>query len=208
MPNIRFTSALITGLLAAIAVLAVMDALTLHVATGIAASFDQYVRAAVHSLASPPLTEIFKRETWLGTAAVLTPVSVMAALWLMWRREIAAAVLSLVALAGAAALTEITKTIVQRPRPEPFFGVTPETWSFPSGHSLESAAVYWTLAAIVAARASSPARRFVLYSLAVLPLITGLSRIYLGVHYPTDVIAGWAAGACWCAGVIRALRIE
>ena len=93
------------------------------------------------------------------------------------------------ALAGSAFLTETAKVIVHRPRPVPFFNVSLETWSFPSGHSLESAAVYWTLAAAVAARG----HRGIAYGLAVLPLITGLSRIYLGVHYPTDVIAGLAA---------------
>jgi undecaprenyl-diphosphatase len=182
------------GMLAAIAVLALMEAMT-----RVAASFDESVRKAVHFAASPALTAFFKSETWLGSWIVLLPVCIVAALW---QKRI---ILMLAAYAGAAALTEAAKVIVQRPRPLPYFNVSPETWSFPSGHSLESAAVYWTLAAVIAASASLPGRRVVVYSLAVLPVITGLSRIYLGMHYPTDVIAGWAAGGCWSAGMVRAL---
>jgi undecaprenyl-diphosphatase len=119
-----------------------------------------------------------------------------------------AKLLTLVAFAGAYTLTEAAKAIVQRPRPVPFFSVLPETWSFPSGHSLESAAVYWTIAALLVSQAPTHARRAIVSSLALLPFIVGISRIYLGVHYPTDVFAGWAAGGCWSAGVVGAFHTE
>lgn len=198
--DIRFLAA---GLLAAIVALVLMDAVTLHFARGAAASFDETVRAGVHSAATPTLTAFFKLATWLGTAMVLIPVCVGASLSL---GRVRARILVLAAFAGSAILTETAKAIVQRPRPMPFFSLPPETWSFPSGHSLESAAVYWTIAAVIAANESLPAHRVLAYSLALLPLITGLSRIYLGVHYPTDVLAGWAVGGCWSAGIVSALR--
>lgn len=187
----------------AIAILVLMDAVALHIARAAADSFDATVRAAVHSAASPRLTTFFRLATWLGSTAVLIPLSVIAALALNHTR---AKLLTLLAFAGAYTLTEVTKAIVQRPRPVPFFIASPETWSFPSGHSLESAAVYWTIAAILVSQAPTHARRTVVSSLAILPFIVGISRIYLGVHYPTDVLAGWAAGSCWSVGVVAALH--
>jgi undecaprenyl-diphosphatase len=169
--------------------------------TGIATSFDESVRDAVHSAAFPALTVFFSAETWLGSSLLLIPVCAVVALWL---RQSRAGFLIFAAFAGAYALTEITKVLVRRPRPVAFVGHSPETWSFPSGHALESAAVYWTVAAIIASRG----RRVTACLIAVLPLITGLSRIYLGMHYPTDVLAGWAAGACWSAGLVAATRVE
>lgn len=182
------------------AVLALMDAVTRA-----SMPFDDSARMAVHALASPALTAFFQWETWLGSVVVLISICAAAAIWL---RRTRVTVLVFAAFAGAYALTEATKAIVRRPRPVPFFSPPLDTWSFPSGHSLESAAVYWTIAAVIAARASLPGRRKIAGFVALLPLITGLSRVYLGVHYPTDVIAGWTAGGCWSAAVVAALRVE
>src|SRR5579872_3140933 len=172
----------IYGLLVAIAALGIMAA-----TAGFATGFDASVRSIVHSAASAELTEFFAWETWLGSAVVLIPVSAIAAVWM---RQAPAGALMFAAFPGAWTLTEMTKAIVHRSRPVAFVGHSPHTWSFPSGHALESAAVYWTIAACFALRG----RRFAAGLIATLPIITGLSRVYLGVHYPTDVLAGWAAG--------------
>jgi undecaprenyl-diphosphatase len=168
---------------------------------GRAQYFDESVRMMVHSAASAWMTEFFQAETWLGASLVLLGVCVLAALFLKGAHT---RILCLASFGGAWALTEIAKAVVRRPRPVAFVGHSPDSGSFPSGHALESAAVYWTIAAIAAERRHRVAGLLI----GTLPLITGLSRVYLGVHYPTDVIAGWIAGACWSAGVVGALRLE
>src|SRR5205807_939287 len=95
-----------------------------------------------------------------------------------------------------------------RPRPEPFFDlIMPTTFSFPSGHALGSVCFYGIVAWIIATRAKSAVFRWSAPPLlALLILLVGISRIYLGYHYPTDVIAGLASGAVWVACVSVADR--
>lgn len=203
----RFRS-IAVGLLLAIMVLVAMDAVTFHLASRAAAAFDQNIRSSVHSAASPFLTVFFEFETWLGSRWVLIPVCVVVSIWLLRRGKRAAALLLLAAFGGADGLMEVTKAIVRRARPIPYYQAPLNTWSFPSGHSFDSAAVYWTIAAVIATGPSFAGRRAAVCAMALLPLITGFSRVYLGVHYPTDVVTGWVAGACWSAGIARALRVE
>jgi membrane-associated phospholipid phosphatase len=99
-----------------------------------------------------------------------------------------------------AALLNITlKLAFQRPRPVPFFDLTaPETFSFPSGHSLASCCFFAGLAAILSGRIKRKRTRTIIWIVAALMfLLIGLSRIYLGVHYTTDVIAGFASALIW-----------
>ncbi|HJT90229.1 MAG TPA: phosphatase PAP2 family protein, partial [Bryobacteraceae bacterium] len=104
---------------------------------------------------------------------------------------------------GGQALDEILKLEFRRPRPEAFFGYPePGSYSFPSGHSVASCCFYGVLAAILTARMRSGARKAGVWTAAgFLVAAIGFSRIYLGVHYPTDVIAGYAAGVVWVAAV-------
>lgn len=101
---------------------------------------------------------------------------------------------------GAEAIDQVLKACFQRPRPEAFFGLAPANYSFPSGHALVSLCFYLTLAETVIEKDWSRRRRLatraggVLFAGAI-----GLSRIYLGVHYPTDVLAGYAAAVAWLA---------
>lgn len=75
------------------------------------------------------------------------------------------------------------------------------TWSFPSGHATMSAVTYLTLGALLARMQPHPALKAYLLSIAVsLTLLVGMSRVYLGVHWPTDVLAGWCLGSAWALG--------
>jgi len=113
-------------------------------------------------------------------------------------------------VAGAEILDQVLKYIFHRVRPQAFFGLAePMGYSFPSGHALVSCTFFGVLAAMAAARTSSRTRRVMYYALAaVLVAAVGFSRIYLGVHYPTDVLAGYAAGVVWTFSVawVRRLR--
>lgn len=197
---------LLLGLLLAVLVLAASDAMVLHVLRGSAAEFDNAVRLAVHSFASPPLNLAMQALTWMGAPVTLIGLTlgVAALLWRWGLRH--RAWLPPVALALAEALTEPAKYLVRRPRPEPWFGLhAPESWSFPSGHSLDSMLCYLACGAALLPLLGSRGERVALMAICIaMPLLIGTSRIYLGVHWPTDVLTGWVAGACAALGLIRA----
>lgn len=106
-----------------------------------------------------------------------------------------------------ALLTFLLKMVLQRPRPELVaFSPAAQTSSLPSGHALMSAVTYLTLGAIVAIIADRRAVRALAIAAGLaLTVLVGLSRLYLGVHWPTDVLAGWALGAAWVARIAHAL---
>ena len=170
---------------------------------GEAAAFDAAVRNAVHAWATPGLTFAMLCATQLGSAPFLLVVGALA----IWRLAAAgrkhAALLLGVAALGGEALDQILKLCFHRPRPEAFFGLTvPPTYSFPSGHALTATCFYGLLAALLAARMRPVAAKAGLWALAAaLVALIGLSRVYMGVHYPSDVLAGYAAAVVWVAAV-------
>ncbi len=117
-----------------------------------------------------------------------------------WGREARLFALTMV---GASLLNISLKLAFKRPRPVPFFDLTaPETYSFPSGHALTSCVFFGALAAMLAARMKSKRLRIAVWIVcATMFLLVGFSRIYLGVHYTTDVIAGFAAALIWILAV-------
>lgn len=137
--------------------------------------------------------------TALGSTVILALVSTAAALFLWMARRPRHVALLVVSVAGGQLLTLALKRGFARPRPD----LVPHaafvyTASFPSGHAMMSAVVYLTLGALLAR--VLPRRRMKLLVVAcalAATVLTGLSRVYLGVHWPTDVIAGWAIGASW-----------
>jgi membrane protein DedA with SNARE-associated domain/membrane-associated phospholipid phosphatase len=145
------------------------------------------------------LTAFMKGVTWLGSSLVLIPLVVaVAASFLIRRRDRVAAVGIVASYAGAVALYDIVKGIVGRPRPSVtihLVGVSGS--SFPSGHATLAVAV-WGMVAVLGSPGRSPATRALLWGWAlVVALLVGTSRIYLGVHWMTDVLGGSALGGMW-----------
>ena len=176
-----------------------------EVMRGDALRLDTPIRSAVHARSSPPLTAMMRGLSLIGSEVGLVPLGAILAWWLVAAKRRRAAVVLAVAALGAEALDQIMKLLFNRPRPEPFFGLAaPITHSFPSGHAMVSCCFFGVLAAILAARERSRARRVAIFAAAaILVALMGFSRVYLGFHYPTDVLAGYAAAVVWL-GVVRA----
>jgi undecaprenyl-diphosphatase len=157
-------------------------------------------RADASRIAGPPWLEGVARDlTALGSATVLILFTIAIAVFLAVRRQYHALTLVLVATLGGILLADGLKAVFQRPRPD----LVPHlarvyTSSFPSGHAVSSAVVYLTLGALLSQLVQE--RKLKAYFLGVacfLTFMVGLSRVVLGVHYPSDVLAGWSAGLAW-----------
>ena len=150
----------------------------------------------------PWVADVGRDLTALGGGAAMTLlVSAVAGYLLMCRKRRAAVFLVATVVSGSILCT-LLKDLFDRPRPElvPHLSYVSNA-SFPSGHSMQSAIVYLTLGAILAEFVKE--RRLKLYAVGVavfLTLLVGASRVFMGVHYPTDVVAGWSLGMAWASG--------
>jgi undecaprenyl-diphosphatase len=139
--------------------------------------------------------------TSLGGRSVLLLVTASVVLYLWLVRTFHAMWLVLGAAVGGQLLTALLKAAFARPRPDVVPHLAPVNFSsFPSGHSMSAAVVYLTLGLLLARLTDRTRLRIYFLTLATfVTFLVGISRVYLGVHYPTDVLAGWAAGAVWAA---------
>ena len=207
---LEFLSLFLTlGMIAAIATLVFLGWLTDQVFEGDMREFDDVTRAAVHTFASPTLTLFMRFMSFLGSTIFLTLGTIAVIVWFAFRRWGREAKLFALTMIGASLLNITLKLAFQRPRPVPFFNLTaPETYSFPSGHSLASCCFFAGLAAILSGRVKRKRARTIIWIVAtIMFLLIGLSRIYLGVHYTTDVIAGFASALIWIL-VVRFVETE
>jgi undecaprenyl-diphosphatase len=168
--------------------------------------FDERVLLSLRNPAdrSDPLGPAWVEETErdftaLGGVAVMGLLTLGVSGFLLLDGKKGAAVLVLVAVVGGLLLSSVLKHAVERPRPELVpHGSYVYTSSFPSGHSTMSAATYLTLGALLArVQRRRRLKAFLLGFAILLTLLVGISRVYLGVHWPTDVLAGWTLGGIW-----------
>ena len=190
---------LLLGLMAAIGSIIFFGWLTDEVLDGETRHFDEVTRAAVHQLASPAMTTAMRGISFLGSMIFLTIATAVVIIWFASRKWGREAKLMAATMIGASALNMTLKLAFKRARPVPFFDLLPpESYSFPSGHALTSACFYGAFAAIVTARIKRRRPRILVWIVCTTTFVLiGLSRIYLGVHHTTDVIAGFAAALIW-----------
>ncbi len=151
------------------------------------------------TIGPPLLAEVGRDLTALGGVAVLSLVTLAVVGFLLLQRKFGSAAFVGIATVGGLVISVVLKHLVDRPRPEivPHLSLV-YTSSFPSGHSMLSATVYLTLGALLSRFTPHRSLKIYFVSVAVmLSFLVGVSRVYMGVHYPTDVLAGWTAGLVW-----------
>jgi membrane-associated phospholipid phosphatase len=169
---------------------------------------DHRLANGLHDSATEPLTTLMRVVTDLGGAILLTALCLAAYTLLSRRGERSLGVFVVAAFLGAQLLTAALKVGFRRDRPvfdEPL--ASAGTYSFPSGHALVSLVVYGALAYVLATRLRSPHARVACFAgAALLAFVIGFSRLYLGVHFLSDVLAGFSAGTAWLLVCIATYR--
>ena len=142
--------------------------------------------------------EIVRDVTALGSYPFIIITVVIVGGYLMLVRKADLAALMVGAIVGGMGISHLLKELFDRPRPDIDHAVRVFTTSFPSGHATLSAVTFLTLAALLTrTRARRAVKIYFVAVAVVLTILTGLSRVYLGVHYPSDVLAGWCVGSAW-----------
>lgn len=201
--EIVLVAALVVIALGVLAFIGIAD----EMSEGDSHAFDMAVLQALHPDAANPadpvgpfwLDHAAADLTALGSVAVLTTLALGAAGFLVLHRRWIEAVIIAVGFGGGLTISQVLKTFFGRERPPEIYRAAEIlNASFPSGHALLSAVVFLTLGAMLAEAAKGRAARIYVMVVAIaLVVVVGLSRIYLGVHWTTDVLAGWAAGGAW-----------
>ena len=204
----RIDSRILMGFLVSAVVVFLFMKIASEVMEGDPLAFDRFILQALRYPSDPamPVGPAWLRDvmidwTALGGMTVLTMLTVATFGYLLARGKKGMAILLAVSISGGALMSGLLKIGFARQRPDivPHL-VEVHTTSFPSGHAMNSAIIYLTLGVLLARAEKDRFVRIYILSVAILlTLSIGVSRVYLGVHWPSDVIAGWCIGACWAA---------
>jgi undecaprenyl-diphosphatase len=179
-------------------------------------AFDLWVLHALRQHDQPHLAvgprwliESMRDVTALGGVTLLTVITVLSVIVLVVRNRRPQALVVAICVPLAQLSSGLFKDFYERARPSfAIYGDLPASMSFPSGHSTVATATYFILAVIVASLERSRSMKTLSFAVAAfLSLMVGFSRVYLGVHWPSDVIAGWCLGAAWALVAAVALRL-
>lgn len=170
-----------------------------HIATGQAEEYDEMIMTAVHKIDNPAMHRSMEAVTQLGSHAAISIASGITALAMLRKGRRDDAWTVIVSTGGAMAINTILKNVFRRQRPIELARriKLPKSHSFPSGHSLLSAATYPIVAHHIVQNASLPLQAVAHTLVGMAILSVGFSRVYFGVHFPSDVLGGFAAGFGW-----------
>jgi len=179
------------------------------VVDGWIAMADQALTDAIRRTVTPPMLQVFAAVTILANTPVLWAIAIFGTVVLLWRREHALACIWIAAIGGNGILTRVLKNVFARDRPLFEHGLfTVHGWSFPSGHSSGAVAAYGALAYVLI-RSTPMAWHLPIVLLGTaIAFTTGCSRIFLQVHYASDVAAGFASGLAWLAVCVIAAELS
>ncbi len=200
------TATVVVGMAALIACLVVLGTIAEGVRTQEVFALDTWATPFLHGIASPALDAVMNALTTAGSSLVIIPLFAIGAAALLWKRRFGAALFLAIASGGALLLDASMKLFFQRPRPQLDYAKVLPDYSFPSGHTMNSVAFYVAVALIAWAVFGPRPGRVALAAAAILALGVGVSRIYLGYHYLTDVGGGLLAGIAWLLIVGAAFR--
>lgn len=202
------TLTVVAGLLGLIASLVLLGSIAEGVRDREVFALDTWATPFLHAMASPGLNAFMNAFTNIGSSPVIVPIFVAVMVLLLWKRRFGAASFLALASGGALVLDVTMKLFFQRPRPRLAWARVLPDYSFPSGHTMNAVVFYIALALILW---SVFGRRVGLIALAIavmLALGVGVTRIYLGYHYLTDVVGALLAGTAWLLIVGAAFRIR
>lgn len=170
--------------------------------------FDTAILLWLHQWANPVLDAVMLKITTLGNPDFVVVVVVFSLGWLWWRQCHLEAKVFAIACLGALILNQGLKLCFAKPRPQLWTHLIAESsFSFPSGHALGSLVLYGFLAYVLAKQSPKSAHWFYSVAAAIIAAI-GTSRLYLGVHWPTDVLAGYAVGFLWLMVCITMIKLQ
>ena len=196
-PTKRGVTSLAVGFLIALVSMVCFAALADSIYVQEKFALDTVANPFLHSISSPMLDAVMNGITTLGSIPFVTVVFIVAMVVLLVRRQRVDALFLVVAIGGSVLLNNILKLLIQRPRPVlPWAHVLPD-YSFPSGHSMNSLVFYVAIALLIWAHAGERLGTLAVIGALLLSVAIGLSRIYLGYHYLSDVVGGFAAGLAW-----------
>ena len=183
-----------------------------HVRQGSTLPYDDAVLRWFAQHRTPRLQSVMLEITFLGTATVVLMIVGISALFLSLSGHRFSALLLLISTAGGFVINTLLKIGFVRSRPQVFdWGTTAASWSFPSGHAMNAAIAYFTVAYLAARLQKRRGERLVTFAAAaMLVLVICVSRLYLGVHYPSDVLAGVIIGLAWasfCMATLEAIQL-
>jgi membrane-associated phospholipid phosphatase len=202
-PNLFSGSVVGVGFIAAVSALLFFAWLAEEMLAGDTMLFDNIVRGFVHEHSCDTLTALMRAFTFAGSTLVISTLTGLVLAVFIFGRHWWSTVVFAVMMAGALLLNFVLKTSFARDRPTTYFDTpVPNSYSFPSGHALFSLCFYVSLAWILTRHMTGRLPKVGVWLFAVLLVCgVGLSRIYLGVHYPSDVIAGYATAVIWLSAV-------
>jgi undecaprenyl-diphosphatase len=183
-----------------------------HVRSGSTQAFDDAVLRWIAQQRTPVLDALMLEVTFLGTGTVVLAIVAVSGMFLWLTKHKYSALLLFIATAGGIVLNNLLKLGFGRPRPTVVeWGTTAMSWSFPSGHAMSATVVYGTVAYLAARLQEHRKHRVITLTLAFfLILAICFSRMYLGVHYPSDVIAGIIIGLAWagfCMATLEGIQL-
>lgn len=200
--GLTLTVGLVLGFLLSLGIILLFAKITEDVAEGESRAFDTAVLLWINTHSPDWLHGPMIVVTTLGYYWFVLPLLVVATVLFYLKRRRISAVLLPVATLGGIVLTTVLKTVFERARPDLFeSGYTASSYSFPSGHATIAAGFYGTLTLLLAFRLTGLKRWAVVVFGVLLVLLIGFSRLYLGVHYPTDVLAGYLATPLWISTI-------
>jgi undecaprenyl-diphosphatase len=200
------TAMVVAGLIGLIVCLVALGTIGESVRVHHVFGLDTWATPFLHGFASPEMDSLMTALTTMGSSLILLPSFVVLMVVLVWRRRVGAAGFLAVASGGALVLNAAMKVFFQRPRPVLDYAAALSDYSFPSGHTMNAFVFYVAVALIVWSVLGRRAGTGAMIVALILSIGVGISRIYLGFHFLTDVVGGLTAGTVWLLIVGTAFR--